>query len=112
MSHPPAQEIVPEVAPHPLVITQTRDGGSGKDGSSDGAEPGAHIAIAPLRRDEPVVTRKVCLLRSGGFVRERCWDADWHGAGTLELLSCVLTYEVCLAGGLTCAMWYASVLQR
>ncbi|KAI0758099.1 MFS general substrate transporter [Fomes fomentarius] len=47
-------ENVPEVAPEPLVTIPTRDGeGSlGKDRAEE------TVAIAPVRKDEPIVTRK------------------------------------------------------
>ena len=58
MSRQPLPEVVHDVTPHPLITTESRDG-SGKDGS-DAMGGEAAIAIAPVRKDEPVVTRKVC----------------------------------------------------
>ncbi|KAI0737688.1 MFS general substrate transporter [Daedaleopsis nitida] len=52
MSRQPMPENIPEVAPEPLITTGTRDG-SGKD-----EEEAEVIAIAPVRKDEPIVTRK------------------------------------------------------
>ncbi|TFK92845.1 MFS general substrate transporter [Polyporus arcularius HHB13444] len=52
MSRLPMPEIPLEVAPPPLVTTETRDG-SGKDIA--GVEA---VAIAPVSKDEPIVTRK------------------------------------------------------
>ena len=55
MSRKPVPEVVPEAAPNPLVTTETRDGKE----SEEAAEEVGAIAIAPLRKHEPVVTRKV-----------------------------------------------------
>ncbi|KAI0375961.1 MFS general substrate transporter [Pilatotrama ljubarskyi] len=54
MSRQPIPEIVPEVMAHPLVTVDSEDD-SGKGDSGVETEV---VAIAPVRKDEPVVTRK------------------------------------------------------
>ena len=54
MSRQPLPEVLHEVSPPPLVTTETRDG-SGKDIAELEA-----VVIAPVSKDEPIVTRKVC----------------------------------------------------
>lgn len=52
MSRMPMPENVPEVAPEPLLTIPTRDG-EGRDCAEEA------VVIAPVRKDEPIVTRKV-----------------------------------------------------
>ena len=54
MSRQPLPEVLHEVSPPPLVTTETRDG-LGKD--IDELEA---VVIAPVSKNEPIVTRKVC----------------------------------------------------
>ena len=54
-------ENLPEVGPEPLVTTETRDGSRSSGKGSD--DPEVEVAIAPVRKDEPIVTRKVRLPR-------------------------------------------------
>ncbi|KAJ2993480.1 hypothetical protein NUW54_g7713 [Trametes sanguinea] len=55
MSRLPLPEILPEVSPNPLISVNSSDG-SGK-GDSTGVET-TEVAIAPVSKDEPIVTRK------------------------------------------------------
>lgn len=55
MSRQPLPENIPDVASNPLAVMDSAEG-SGKGGSGHETEV---VAIAPVRRDEPIVTRKV-----------------------------------------------------
>ena len=58
MSRLPAPEILPEVVANSLVTTYTKDRDD-KDLVVLGTRADETVAIAPVKRDEPVVTRKV-----------------------------------------------------
>ena len=83
----PAPEVVPEVAaPMPALVTMDSKNGSGKDGTDEGGV--AAIALAPVRKDEPIVTRRVSFCCEMWCV---CWlEGGWltcmGAAGTVELL--------------------------